>query len=224
MSILHPPYTAWHLSYVLVGAALAPRFHLGRLLATLAAFALAVGLGAHALDELKGRPLGTKVPSAVLASVSALSISGAVTLGALGASEVGWGLALFIAAGVVLVVGYNLEVWQGRLHNRTVFALGWGSFPLLTAYFAQASVLRASAVLAAAFAFFLSRAQRELSMEARDLRRRTVSIEGERVCTDGSRQPITRATLLRPLERALVSLSWSTCLLGAGMVVARTAH
>ena len=45
---------------------------------------------------------------------------------------------IFIAVGVVLVVGYNLEIWHGRLHNGTVFALGWGSFPLLTAYYAQA--------------------------------------------------------------------------------------
>jgi len=39
--LLHPPYTAWHLSYVVMGAALAPVLDLGRLAATLLAFALA---------------------------------------------------------------------------------------------------------------------------------------------------------------------------------------
>src|SRR5205807_5019247 len=42
VTLLHPPYTAWHLSYVALGAAAAPRLHLDRLLWALAAFALAV--------------------------------------------------------------------------------------------------------------------------------------------------------------------------------------
>jgi hypothetical protein len=222
--VLHPPYTAWHLSYVLIGASMAPRFHLERLAATLIAFGLAVGIGAHGLDELRGRPLGTEIPSAVLATVSAAAIAGAVVLGALGIDQVGWGLAVFIVVGVALVVTYNLELWGGRLHNGTMFALGWGSFPLLTAYYAQAATIRPAAVAAAAFAFGLSRAQRELSMEAREVRRRVVAVEGERTYSDGSRRPISHASLLRPLERALVALSWSTCLLGVSLVLARTGH
>ena len=58
-----PPYTAWHLSYVVIGASLAPHVYPTRLWATLAAFFLAVGVAAHALDELHGRPLGTAIPS-----------------------------------------------------------------------------------------------------------------------------------------------------------------
>jgi hypothetical protein len=222
--VLHPPYTAWHLSYVLIGASMAPGFHLERLAATLIAFALAVGIGAHGLDELRGRPLGTDIPSAVLATVSAAAIAGAVVLGALGTEQVGWGLAVFIVVGVALVVTYNLELWGGRLHNGTMFALGWGSFPLLTAYYAQAATIRPAAVAAAAFAFGLSRAQRELSMEAREVRRRVVAVEGERTYSDGSRRPISHTSLLRPLERGLVALSWSTCLLGVSLVLARTGH
>lgn len=224
LTVLHPPYTAWHLSYVLIGASMAPRFHLERLVATLIAFGLAVGIGAHGLDELRGRPLGTDIPSAVLAAASAAAICGAVVLGALGTAQVGWGLAVFIAAGVVLVVAYNLELWGGRLHNGTVFALGWGSFPLLTAYYAQATTIRPAAVVGAAFAFGLSSAQRELSTEARDLRRRVVAVDGERRYHDWASRPITRASLLRPLERALVALSWSTCLLGVSLVLVRTGH
>ena len=44
VTLLHPPYTAWHLSYVALGAAAAPVVHVDRLLAALAAFFLAVGI------------------------------------------------------------------------------------------------------------------------------------------------------------------------------------
>lgn len=224
VTVLHPPYTAWHLSYVLIGAALAPRFHLERLLATLIAFGLAVGVGAHGLDELRGRPLKTSISAPVLAGVSVAAIAGAVALGVIGTDEVGWGLSIFIVVGVVLVVAYNLELWHGRLHNDTTFALGWGSFPVLTAYYAQATTLRPSVVAVAVFAYGLSRAQRVLSAEARDIRRTVVSVEGERIYADRSRLAITRGSMLAPLERGLVALSWSTCALGVGLVVARTGH
>ena len=68
--VLHPPYTAWHLAYVVIGASLAPHVQLSRLVATLLAFLLAVGFAAHALDELHGRPLGTHIPSASLQACS----------------------------------------------------------------------------------------------------------------------------------------------------------
>jgi hypothetical protein len=224
LTVLHPPYTAWHLSYVLIGAAMAPRFHLERLLATLIAFALAVGVGAHGLDELRGRPLRTRIPSPVLAGVSIAAICGAVTLGALGIAQVGWGLLIFILIGVFLVIAYNLELWHDHFHNDTTFALAWGSFPVLTAYYAQAGTVRPAVIAAAAFAYGLSRAQRVLSSEARDIRRRVVSVDGEKTYADGSHRAITLGSMLAPLERALVALSWSTCALGVGLVVARTGH
>jgi hypothetical protein len=222
LGILHPPYTAWHLAYVLVGAGLAPRLSLGRLGATLLAFALAVGVGAHGLDELKGRPLGTTIPARRLATVSALSIAGAVAIGALGVSRIGWGLIGFMAAGVVLVVAYNLEL--GGLHNDLTFALAWGAFPLLTAYYAQTGTLRPSALLGGVFAFGLSRAQRVLSTEARELRRRVAVVNGAKLYADGTTRALTREALLGPVESALVTLSWCTCALGVALVVARGGH
>jgi hypothetical protein len=224
MSVLHPPYTAWHLSYVLIGAGLAPRLSAERLVATLLAFFLAVGIAAHGLDELRGRPLGTAISGPVLAAVSAAALAGAVALGALGISRVGWGLVAFVVAGTLLVVVYNLELWGGRLHNDAVFALAWGAFPVLTAYYTQASSIDLAAIAGAAFAFGLSSAQRVLSAEARDVRRQVVSVTGERTYRDGTRSLVTRQSLLRPLEAALVTLSWTTCALGVGLVLARTGH
>ena len=153
ITILHPPYTAWHLSYVLIGAGLATHINAERLVATLLAFALAVGVAAHALDEVRGRPLGTSIPSSILAAVAGVSLCGAAALGAVGISQVGWGLAPFIAVGVVLVVAYNLELFHGRLHNDFVFAVSWGAFPLLTAYYAQTGRFSLSALCGAVFAY-----------------------------------------------------------------------
>lgn len=224
LSVLHLPYTAWHLSYVLIGAGLAPHLYASRLVATLLAFALAVGLAAHCLDELHGRPLGTTIPASHLVGVAAVSLGGAVALGAVGIARVGWGLAVFVAVGAAAVVAYNLEFWSGRLHNDHTFALAWGSFPVLTAYFAQASTVRPAAIVAAAFAYGLSRAQRVLSTEARDLRRRVTSVEGEKRYSDGREVAVTKTSLLAPLERSLVVLSWCTCALGIALVLAATGH
>ena len=219
ITVLHPPYTAWHLGYVLVGAGLANRLSTERLLATLLAFALAVGVAAHGFDELHGRPLGTSIPSRTLATVSAVSLAGAVGLGIVGIVRVGAPLCIFIAVGAALVLAYNLELAGGRLHNDATFALAWGSFPVLTAYYAQTGTVSAAAVVAAVYAFGLSDAQRHLSTEARDIRRRTVAVSGEKAYRDGSTVPITRDTILGPIERALVALSWSTCALGVALVL-----
>jgi hypothetical protein len=219
--VLHPPYTAWHLSYVMIGAGLAPHVSVERLIATLLAFALAVGVAAHALDELRGRPLHTSIPSPVLGAAAAVTLAAAAGLGFAGIRRVGWGLAGFIAVGVILVVAYNLELWGGRLHSDAVFAAAWGAFPVLTAYYAQANTLRLAAVLGAVYAYGLSWAQRVLSSEARQLRRRVVLVEGQRVLADGTAEALTRPVLLRPLERALVALSWSTCTIGFAIVLAK---
>ena len=141
-ALLHPPYTLWHLSYVLIGAGLAPVLDLKRLVATLLAFFFAVGVSAHALDELRGRPLQTTIPSRLLWTASVAGLGLAVALGVAGVVVEGVGLVPFIAAGVLFVFAYNLELLGGRLHGDFWFALSWGAFPVLTAYFAQTGRLR----------------------------------------------------------------------------------
>jgi hypothetical protein len=208
-TLLHPPYTAWHLAYVVIGAALAPQVSTIRLLATLAAFFLAVGVAAHALDELHGRPLRTSIPDQVLMAASGLSLAGALALGAAGLAFVGWPLLLFMVAGAFLVLAYDLEWFHGAIHTDAGFAAAWGSFPVLTGYLAQTGDLQTPAVVAAAAAFALTRAQRVLSNRARLLRRRTHSVTGTVTLQDGGVLPIDREFLLEPLEQALRALSWS---------------
>ena len=220
-TLLHPPYTAWHLSYVVIGAALAPRVYTGRLIATVLAFFLAVGLAAHALDELSGRPLRTRIPSAVLVAVVAAGLAGALALGVAGVIQVGWPLIPFMVAGPVLVIAYNAELFGGVIHTDAGFAAAWGAFPVLTAYVAQTGSLAVAPVLAAGGAFFLSMAQRQLSTPARDIRRRATAVEGSITFGDGRIVPVTADGLLRPLEQALRAASWAVILLAAALAVAR---
>jgi len=220
-TLLHPPYTAWHLSYVVIGAALAPRVQASRLIATVLAFFLAVGLAAHALDELRGRPLRTRIPSSALVAVVVGGLAGALALGVAGVYRVGWILIPFMVAGPVLVIAYNAELFGGVMHTDFGFAAGWGAFPVLTGYVAQAGSLAVAPILAAGGAFALSAAQRGLSTPARNIRRRAVRIEGSITFGDGRIVPITADELLRPLELALRATSWAIVLLAAGMAVAR---
>jgi hypothetical protein len=220
-TLLHPPYTAWHLAYAVIGAALAPRVLLTNLIATVLAFFLATGLAAHALDELRGRPLRTAIPAPVLIAVVVAGLLGALVLGVCGVIRVGWTLIPYMVAGPVLVIGYNAELFGGLLHTDVGFAVGWGAFPLLTAYTAQTGSLAVAPVLAAAGAFALSAAQRRLSTPARNLRRRAQRVEGRITFADGRIVPVTAEGLLEPLERALRAASWAIILFAAALAVAR---
>ena len=220
-SLLHPPYTVWHLSYVAIGAGLAPRLDVVRLGATLLAFLAAVGVSAHAIDEFGSRPLGTAIsrPALMAAAVAGLVI--ALGLGVVGVVDVGWVLIPFMVIGPVLVVAYNAELFGGVVHTDAGFAVAWGAFPVLTAYVAQTGRLGWAAPAGAVGAFGLSFAQRSLSTPARMLRRRTVRVEGALTMSDGSSVEIDYAAVLGPLERALQALSGAMAFLAAAVVLSR---
>lgn len=221
VTLLHPPYTAWHLSYVSIGATLAPHVHWDRLGATVAAFFLALGISAHALDELNGRPLATRIPERTLVVLTAVSLAGAVAIGIAGAIAFDLWLLLFVATGAALVPVYNLELLGGRLHNDTTFAVAWGSFPLLTGYFASAGTIAWEALLAAAFAALLSLAQRLLSTQVRHVRRRVAAVGGTIELQGGTREPIGPETLTAAPEAALRALAAATVCLALALVVLR---
>jgi hypothetical protein len=220
-TLLHPPYTLWHLSYVVIGSCLVDPVNAGHLAFTLLAFFLAVGIGAHALDELHGRPLSTMIRTRTLAIAAVAGVGGGAAIGVIGVTRTGLPLLAFIVIGVILAIGYNLELLGGRLHTDTVFAAGWGAFPVLTGYYAQHHRLDVAAVAAAVFAFFLSRAQRRLSTPARALRRNTARVDGIIVRSDGNTIDIEAETLLAPLEGALRALSWSAVTLAIALALAR---
>jgi hypothetical protein len=201
VTLLHLPYTAWHLSYVAVGAAIAPRFHLDRLCWALLAFFLAMGVAAHALDELKGRPLRTQIPDWALIALGVAGVAAAAAIGVAASIAWGYGLLVFIVLGAVLVPAYNLEL---ALHNDIGFALAWGAFPALTGYFVEAQTLRFDAIAVAVYAFALSLAQRALSTPVRRARRKSATTTGT-----------------EPLERALRWLTLGAVAIALALVVAR---
>lgn len=207
LTLLHPPYTLWHLSYVVWGFALARDGQYDRLAATLAAFFLAVGIAAHVLDEFHDRPLRTQVSRSTLVGLAVFGLGGAVALGLAGAILVSPWLLLFVAFGSFIALAYNLEWFEGRFHTDAWFALAWGSFPLLTAYFAAAERLETAALLGATMAFALSLAQRTLSSRVRTLRRRTSSVQGQVTYRGGRIEEIDRAWATGPDERALLLLA-----------------
>jgi len=172
VTLLHPPYTLWHLSYAALGAAIAPRMQWGLLGWTVLAFLLAMGIGAHALDEMKGRPLQTRIPDRVLVFLAAWSITGACAIGVHVALDSTLWLLVFIVFGAAIVVAYNLELFGGAVHTPFWFAFAWGAFPALTGFFASARTIRGEAVAVAAFAFATSLAQQRLSVDVRFARRR----------------------------------------------------
>ncbi len=218
ITLLHPPYTLWHLSYVVIGAAIMPHLVLWRLGGTLVAFFLAVGVGAHALDELNGRPLGTGISRGVLIAVAAVTIAAAMVMGLV---DGGWRLLPFVIVGAILVCGYNLELFGGILHSDFWFGAAWGAFPVLVGAYAQHWTLSIAAVAAAVAAFFLSMGQRALSTPARTLRRRTTGVHAWLTFTDGSEQNLGRAELLAPIEAALRYFVCGTSAVALAMVLAR---
>jgi len=220
-TLLHPPYTAWHLSYVALGAAVAPVVHADRLLAALGAFFLGVGVCAHALDELHGHPLHTRLSDRALMALAVVGLAGAVAIGVAGVAIVSVSLVPFVAAGAFIVLAYNLELFGGRFHSDFWFALAWGAFPAFTSYWANALTLRFEGVAVAAGCFGLSLAQRRLSTPARELRRRTVSVSGSQTLDDGSTRDLTADGMAAPLDGALRALSMALVLIAAAAVAAR---
>ena len=221
ITILHPPYTAWHLSYVALGAAAAPKLHLDRLGAALAAFFLAVGISAHALDELNGRPLKTALSRRALIVLAAVGLAGAVAIGVFGIVTISPWLIPLVLAGGLLVPAYNLELAGGRFHSDLWFALAWGGFPAFTGYFSNAVAIEPAGILVAAACCLLSAAQRRLSTPVRELRRHTVEVAGEQRLDDGKVVELGKAQLAAPLEGALSALWLALVLLAAGLVAVR---
>jgi hypothetical protein len=221
VTLLHVPYTAWHLAYVVIGGCLAPAVAWGRLGLAVLAFFLGLGIGAHALDELHGRPLGTRIPGPVLVALAALSVAAACGIGIAVAVVFDPLLLAFVAAGAFLVLAYNLELFGGVFHTDLWFAIAWGAFPVLTGYAACAGALGAAAVVAAAWAAAASLAQRRLSTPVRALRRHVRDVRGELELDDGTQRPLGREDLIAAPEAALRLLAAATVLAAATLAVFR---
>jgi hypothetical protein len=204
VTLLHPPYTAWHLSYVVIGAALAPQWRPGILGLALGAFFLGMGVAAHALDELQGHPLQTRIGRRTLLALAVVALALATAIGIGAALHTTLWLLVFVAIGAFIAVAYNLELFGGAFHGTLWFALGWGALPVLATYVATAETIRMDAVAAAVFATLVSWTQRVLSTPVRAQRR-----------LEGALDPLGKQFELglRLLSAAMVSLAVALVLL-----------
>ena len=221
LNLLHLPYTFWHLSYVVMAAAMAPDLHLDRLAGTTLAFFLAVGIGAHALDEVNGRPLGTRIPREILAPMAAVALTGALVLGVVAGLTITPWIFPFVAFGGLIAVAYNLGLWGGRFHSDLWFAFAWGAFPVLTSYWINAQRLDTSSVLLAAACLALSLAQRSLSTQVRTIRRQSLTVDGTMQMADGSIVSVDGESLTAAPERALQFMSIGVPALAVALLASR---
>ena len=217
-TLLHPPYTLWHLSYVLLGAALAPMPDPRTVAGSLIAFFLAVGVASHAFDELQGRPLGTRIPLSVLLALGSLALLGAVMLGVIAAATFGsWFLAL-VVVGAALVILYGLEI--PIVHSDIGFALAWGGFPVLASAAANGAAPLPT-IVAAVGATLLSLAQRRLSTPVRRIRRKALEVSGTVRFRDGTTEGLDRGALIAGPEAGLRLLWLAMVALSIGALAAR---
>jgi hypothetical protein len=214
LAVLHLPYTVWHLSYVAIGAGLATTLDGTRLVGTLAAFALGLGVGAHALDELRDRPLRTRLPRWALLAMGAGGLAGAAAVAVVGASIVSPWVLAWAVVGIALAAGYALER-PSALHGSAGFAACWGAFPVLVGYWAQSESLTLATAAAATAAAATALAQRQLSTPARFVRRRTALARAE---FDGG-ESWSRDRLLHSWEDPLRSLSLAMPALAVALVI-----
>lgn len=216
LALLHPPYTMWHLSYVAMGAAIAPQVNWTYLGGTVLAFLFGMGIGAHALDELHDRPLGTTLSRGALLTLAVAGMSVGAALAVAGALLISPWVAVWGTAGVLLAIGYPLEV-PGWLHTNLGFGLSWGGFPVLVGYWAQTQKLSAPAVALAAVATLISMTQRFLSTPARFVRRRTDEA-GASFDLGTQREHWSQDRLLDTWERPLKLLGWAMTLLALALL------
>jgi ubiquinone/menaquinone biosynthesis methyltransferase len=217
-TLLHPPYTLWHLSYVLLGATLAPMPDPRMVVGALLAFFLAVGVASHSFDELQGRPLNTRIPSSVLVALGTLALFGAVTLGVVAASQIGPWFLVLVAIGAALVISYGLEL--PIVHSDIGFALAWGGFPVVASAAANAAPL-VPTLAAAVGASLFSLAQRRLSTPVRRIRRKATEVTGSVRYRDGTVEAIDAARLISAPESALRLLWLAIAAISIGTLIAR---
>ena len=217
-TLLHPPYTAWHLSYVVLGAALAPMPDPRIVLGSLVAFFLAVGVASHSFDELQGGPLGTRIPSSVLLAMGSLALLGATALGIVAAAMLGPWFLVLVAIGAALVVSYGLEM--PIVHSDVGFAIAWGGFPVIASAAANGAPLLAT-IVAAIGAALLSLAQRRLSTPVRRVRRKAVEVSGSVRYRDGTVEQIDAARLIGAPESGLRLIWLAIAAISIGALLAR---
>jgi hypothetical protein len=228
-TLIHLPYTSMVLSYVLIGAAMAPVLYLDRLLMTLAAYFLGLGLSAHALNELYARHWGDALTVRELKSIFAFPLIGALTLGGYGTyilySTPNAGLSasitllIFIIVEVFFLFAYNTGYSKGKFHNDISFAFSWAAMPSIISYFVNATSLTLSIILISIGLAATAGIEINLSRWCKDFRRR--SGLSELHFEDGTQTKLSTKSLIERPEKALKLIVLAVDLMGVGVLLWR---
>jgi hypothetical protein len=219
--MLHPPYTLMVLSFVMAGAALAPSLSWPVLVATLAAYFLALGIGAHFLDQIPG--MGSHYvrhwPTRALWIIGIAGVAAGLGIGVVGAVVLQEPvLLLLVIIQGICALGYPLApLFRGTLHRESVFALSWGSLPAITSYYAQSGSFSIPIlVLAAAFAAVAI-------LEIRVSRASRAARVAESTRASGESGPPPGPPGSRRPDAILMALALGTVLFGVGLLLIRVA-
>ncbi len=156
--LMHFPLPLCVFSFATLGAVIAPRVYIDRLLwAYLAVFA-SLCLASYSFDELKGRPLRTTIPEGQLKTLGWSGLAASVLTGVYLAATINVALLAWIPPSAFIILAYNKELFRGRFHNGSMFALGWGGIPVLGTYFLQTLTITLSALFVAAATIVFSMA------------------------------------------------------------------
>lgn len=214
IGLLFLPYTGMVLAFTLIGSMLAETVHWDRVMAILAIYFLALGIGAHALDALGSRglkPWGAVFSTRQLWLLAAGSVVLAYVIGIYyvlrRAPMLGW---IALAEGFFLLA-YNLEWFRGRFHTDGWFAVSWGGLPVLAGYVLQTNSVSLAALLIATAMALLSLVEIKASRPYKALKRAAAS---------ESSSAVERAHM-EQFEAILKALSLGVILLGLGVTAWR---
>ena len=180
VTLLHPPYTLWHLSYVAVGAGLASPF--------------SWRAAPRRSSRSRSRWASARTPSTSFTADRSVRRSPTARSGrspscrsqplrrsgSTRASLGRGGSRRSSSRAPSSSSRTTSSCFGGAFHSTLWFALAWGSLPALSAYVVEAETLRLEAVAAAAYAALLSYAQRVLSTPARAARRQAGTVRPRR--------------------------------------------
>jgi len=227
-TILHLPYTSMVLSYVLIGAMLSPTIYPDRVLLTLLAYFLGLGLSAHALNELHAAHWTKALGRNELIVIFALPLGGALIIGIYGTVKLFavFGSALASVTLMTLILfeifflfAYNTEAFNGRFHSDAAFAFSWAVLPTLLSYYVNSLRITAGVVLVALAMAATAGIEINLSRWCKDLRRRSALTELQ--FADGTQQNMSTPDLTARPEKALKLIVVVVDMVAIGLVAYR---
>ena len=227
-TIMHLPYTSMVLSYVLIGAALSPSFYPNRVILTLFAYFLGLGLSAHALNELHSRHWGEALGKRELEILFAAPLVGAVLIGAYGILALYYVtssllaplvLLAFISLETFFLFGYNTDLSRGRFHTNLSFAFSWAALPAVISYYVNALAITIGIVLIALAVAATAGIEINLSRWCKDFRRKGPLTEIQ--FADSTKLNMTTAELIAKPEKSLKLIVLAVDLIAIGLVVHR---